>query len=175
MPDINALREIIPVLYELERQERFYMSSWASGIVNPNAHTITECGTQFCMAGAKARYDGWLPMMRQTWVGDKQVWTATGHFIKADEAELRFSGRHDIGQDAESIARRAFGLSDDQAHFLFYGTHISRVSDLVRRIEWIIEGNHPSEFPDAFVDEEHRHAEADAPLIQRLGDRADID
>ena len=174
MANRDALLEIIPVLYELERQNRFYMSSWASGIANPNAHTITECGTQFCMAGAKAAYDGWLPILEERTREDgTKLWIASGGFVPADQQAERFSSMSPFARDAESIAITAFDLDSSQAQFLFFGTHISRVSDLEQRIRWIADGNNLNEYPEEFYELEHAHARQDEDRLELLGGRVD--
>lgn len=167
MPNAEALREIIPVLRALEQADRFKMSEWASGSVNPNAADWTQCGTQFCLAGAKAAFDGWRPQYEMVEAYNRKTDTyemvprATGRFVRPEHQATSHS-RHDTGtHEADRIARVAFGLDMEEAQFLFMATHISRVDDLVRRIEWLINGGEPEDFPLAIRDEEKRHAEED--------------
>lgn len=170
----EALLGIVPILYVLEDQERFNMSHWAAGRVNLNADSVTECGTQFCVAGAKARHDGWVPVIREEFLDGESVWVATGDFVPYADRHLRYREESESHRDAEGIAQDAFELDDDQSVFLFHCTHVSRVSDLERRIQWLVDGSSPGEFPDLFVDEERRHASEDAARVERMEERADF-
>lgn len=170
-PELNreALCDIIPVLRQLDAEGRFNMRQWADGPVNPNAASFTECGTQFCLAGAKAAVDGWRPQYEKRNVYGtlgfaRSVPVATGKFVLPEN-------RHDqdyLSQDARSakdIAKEAFGLDDDHMHFLFFGYHITRVEDLVGRIEWVIGGNRPLHYPAQCIAAEVRHADEDAEKV----------
>lgn len=165
MVNKQELLDFIPVLYMLEQENRFKMSAWADGIVNPQAASIHECKTQFCAAGAKARIDGWLPQYRM-----QEVWSQKrGEYIEAPIATGNFTRSPDqqdadhatFGRDALSIASEAFGLDHGEADFLFMATHITRASDMERRIRWLVDGNQWYEFPKKWEDEEEAHAEAD--------------
>lgn len=164
----QALIDIIPVLRELDDQGRFDMGMWAEGVVNPNADSYTECGTQFCLAGAKAAVDGWRPQYRleRRWdhLTDTDVLTgkaiATGKFVRPENRHITDEDSP-LAQSARDIAMKAFGLDDDQAMFLFHGTHISRVTDLVRRIQWLIDGERPDTYPQALIELERRHGAED--------------
>lgn len=167
MPNAQALREIIPVIRELDQADRFYMSEWARGHVNPNAADWTQCGTQFCLAGAKAAYDGWKPQYEIKTIRDRKThqWVqrafATGRFVQAEDQATVHDRYDERAADPEDIAREAFHLSHHEVQFLFYATHISRVEDMVRRIEWLINGKDPSDFPPQWEDEERAHADED--------------
>lgn len=167
MPNAEALREIIPVLRELEQADRFHMAEWARGDVNPNAADWTQCGTQFCLAGAKAAYDGWKPQYRIETVYDSSKGehvdraVATGSFVRAEDQATVHDRWSSLARDPENIATRAFELTAHQAHFLFYATHISRVDDMVRRMEWLIAGRNPDDFPMDWISEEEEHADED--------------
>lgn len=172
-PELNrkALRDIIPVLRRLDAEGCFNMRKWAIGPVNPNAADYTECGTQFCLAGAKAVADGWRPQyeMHDIYADSgtgsaRNVPVATGKFVRPEN-------RHDSyylspnARFAKDIAKEAFGLDDDHMHFLFYGDHITRVEDLVGRIEWVIGGNRPLHYPARCIAAEVRHADEDAEKV----------
>lgn len=176
---VNAqeLVEFIPVLRELDAQERFEMRMWANGLVNPNAADYTECGTQFCAAGAKAAVDGWRPQYEpfRRWDAKKQkhvdVAVATGKFVRPEHRDIT-DFESPLARDAQAIASEAFNLDERQATFLFHGTHISRVVDLVRRIQWLIDGEHVENYPEALIDLEHRHGAEDAVKRRAARDKA---
>lgn len=171
MVNARELEEIIPVLRELEEAEKFNMSYWAEGILNPNADSVTTCGTQFCMAGAKAYYDGWLPQWepiikhvrnpKTRKFEEITIKRATGEFLDPDDAAMLGHPGCDEEVNAETIGIDAFELRSELGHveFLFHGTHITRVEDLERRIRWVIE--HPTaytrEYPAEFFQLEKRH------------------
>lgn len=173
MVNTRALEEIIPVLRELEAIEKFNMSNWIDGVLNPNADTVTTCGTQFCMAGAKAYIDGWLPQWelspRRVPIPNDpegrteviEVRVSTGEFLPADRPDLLGQPDADEERDAESISTEAFELDYDYEHtvFLFHGTHITRVADLERRIRWVIDNpkRHVCNFPSEWITEEREH------------------
>lgn len=167
MPNTAALREIIPVLRQLHQAERFYMAKWVSGTVNPNAADWTECGTQFCMAGAKAAFDGWVPQYEFGMVWDDKLngyerqTIATGMMVRPEHQADSHDPDDDEAHDPGDLAREAFDLDPEQVQFLFMATHISRVDDMVRRIEWLIDGDSPNDFPEEWEDEEKAHAEED--------------
>lgn len=183
--NVDALRAIIPVLYELEAADRFFMDSWASGLVNPAAADWTDCGTQFCMAGAKAAVDGWRPQyaVRDVWHHGLRRSVrrpvATGFFVPPEHRHEDPGEDVRWAQSAERIARDAFGLNDAQTVFLFYATHITRVADLAARIEHVAAHPHDENprdsFPGAQRAVEAEHAREDADRHARLARRADPD
>lgn len=165
MVNARALREIVPVLRELHQADRFYMAKWVSGTVNPNAADWTGCGTQFCLAGAKAAFDGWVPQYEFGMVWDDKLNgyerqpIATGMMVRPEHQAHSHDTDDDEACGPDELAREAFDLDDEEAQFLFMATHISRVDDMVRRIEWLIEGNVLDDFPDEW--EERAHSEED--------------
>ena len=177
----QALTDIIPVLRELDAQDRFDMRAWANGVVNPNAADYTECGTQFCLAGAKAVLDGWRPQYQAMKRFDYKLGgyvpvpnaavLATGKFVRPEN-------RHITDEDsplahlASAIAAEAFALDRGQMEFLFHCTHVSRVTDLVRRIQWLIDGESPRTYPQALITLERAHEAEDRNKRNEAHDKA---
>lgn len=175
----QALLDIIPVLRELDDQGRFDMRLWAEGAVNPNAADYTECGTQFCLAGAKAAVDGWRPQYAVQKVYNEKLneyvktgkLMATGLFLRPEHRHITNTQAPEA-RCAVNIAAEAFALDRGQVEFLFYGTWISRVTDLVRRIQWLIDGEHWSTYPQELIELELAHGGEDYEKRQEARRRA---
>ena len=113
MANAVKLRETIAVIRE--NQNRWGQTSYADGVVNPNATTWQECDTSFCLGGWRCVLDGLRPRyyaMDFDDEDDPESFYAFDGFYDPADPQRKYITPYDH-------AMVSFGLTERQADFLF--------------------------------------------------------